>query len=160
LNVTVLAPCVAPKFVPVIVMEVPTAPEAWLRPVMVGFVDGVPVEPEPEPAHPASPITRVATRSRSHSPPRALVRAAWLLDRATRQPIGPPLLRMFVCSPFEVLKRSRGGLTRKKSLDTVLFFYSAPGYANNDGVIVGSRTWLTKGNGQGACPIMKQRMSS
>ena len=32
LNVTVLVPCVAPKFVPVIVTEVPTSPEVGLRP--------------------------------------------------------------------------------------------------------------------------------
>ncbi len=29
-KVTVLAPCVAPKFVPVMVMDAPTAPEGWL----------------------------------------------------------------------------------------------------------------------------------
>jgi hypothetical protein len=36
LNVTVLVPCVEPKFVPVIVTAVPTAPEAGERPVVVG----------------------------------------------------------------------------------------------------------------------------
>jgi hypothetical protein len=36
LNVTVLVLWLAPKFVPVIVMEVPTAPEFWLRPEIVG----------------------------------------------------------------------------------------------------------------------------
>ncbi len=36
LNVTVLAPCVAPKFVPVIVTAVPTIPEVGDRLVMVG----------------------------------------------------------------------------------------------------------------------------
>jgi hypothetical protein len=36
LNVTVLAPCDAPKFVPVIVTEVPTEPDAGLRFVMLG----------------------------------------------------------------------------------------------------------------------------
>jgi hypothetical protein len=36
LNVTVLAPCVEPKFVPLIVKGVPTGPEAWDRLVMVG----------------------------------------------------------------------------------------------------------------------------
>lgn len=36
LNVTVLVPWLAPKFVPVTVMEVPTAPEFWLKPEMVG----------------------------------------------------------------------------------------------------------------------------
>ena len=38
LNVTVLVPCVAPKFVPAIVTEVPTAPEFGLRLVIFGFV--------------------------------------------------------------------------------------------------------------------------
>ena len=38
LNVTVLVPCVAPKFVPVIVTEVPTVPEFGLRLVIFGFV--------------------------------------------------------------------------------------------------------------------------
>jgi hypothetical protein len=45
LKVTVLVPCVAPKFVPVMVMDAPTA-------------------------HPASPIAKAATRSNIHSPPR------------------------------------------------------------------------------------------
>src|SRR5579864_3382519 len=36
LNVTVLVPCVVPKFVPLIVTGVPTGPEVWDRLVMVG----------------------------------------------------------------------------------------------------------------------------
>ncbi len=36
LKVTVLVPCVAPKLVPVIVTDTPTAPLVWLRLVMVG----------------------------------------------------------------------------------------------------------------------------
>lgn len=36
LNITVLAPCEAPKFVPVMVTEVPTGPEVGFRLVMVG----------------------------------------------------------------------------------------------------------------------------
>src|SRR6266852_968121 len=36
LNVTVLVPCVAPKFVPVIVTDVPTTPEVGVRLVMLG----------------------------------------------------------------------------------------------------------------------------
>jgi hypothetical protein len=36
LNLTVLVPCVAPKFVPLIVTEVPTAPEVGVKLVMVG----------------------------------------------------------------------------------------------------------------------------
>ena len=38
LKVIVLAPCVAPKFIPVTVTEVPTAPELGLRLVMLGVV--------------------------------------------------------------------------------------------------------------------------
>jgi hypothetical protein len=36
LNVTVLVPCVAPKFVPVMVIEAPTGPEVGLREVVLG----------------------------------------------------------------------------------------------------------------------------
>src|ERR1700693_1286891 len=36
LKVTVLVLCVAPKFVPVMVIDAPTAPEDWLRLVMLG----------------------------------------------------------------------------------------------------------------------------
>src|SRR5208283_151447 len=36
LNFTVLVPCVAPKFVPVIVTEVPTGPDVGFRLVMLG----------------------------------------------------------------------------------------------------------------------------
>jgi hypothetical protein len=45
LNVTALVPCVVPKFVPVIVTEAPTAPDAGDRFVMVGFETTVNVEP-------------------------------------------------------------------------------------------------------------------
>ena len=38
LKVTVLVPCEAPKLEPVIVMAVPTAPEVWLKLVMLGAV--------------------------------------------------------------------------------------------------------------------------
>ena len=45
LNVTVLVPCDAPKFVPVIVTEVPTGPEVGLRLVMLGGVVTVKATP-------------------------------------------------------------------------------------------------------------------
>ncbi len=45
LNVTVLVPCVAPKFVPVIVTDVPTAPEVGERLVMLGAPTTVNEEP-------------------------------------------------------------------------------------------------------------------
>jgi hypothetical protein len=38
LNVTVLVPCVDPKFVPVITTDVPTAPDVGFRLVMLGAV--------------------------------------------------------------------------------------------------------------------------
>jgi hypothetical protein len=53
LKVIVLVPWVAPKFVPLIVMDVPTAPEFALRPETVGAVDAVPV-PEPEVVQPTT----------------------------------------------------------------------------------------------------------
>jgi len=43
LKVTVLVPCDAPKFVPVIVIAVPTAPVVWLKLVMVGAVPPPPL---------------------------------------------------------------------------------------------------------------------
>src|SRR5258705_11364579 len=45
LNLTVLAPCVAPKFVPVIVTGVPTGPELGLKPVMFGVGSTVKLTP-------------------------------------------------------------------------------------------------------------------
>ncbi len=44
LNATLLLPCVAPKFNPVIVTATPTAPEIWLRLVMLGGGTTVKVE--------------------------------------------------------------------------------------------------------------------
>src|SRR6266436_1036367 len=44
LKVTVLVPCVAPKFVPVIVTDVPTVPEVGFRLVMVGAAAAVMVK--------------------------------------------------------------------------------------------------------------------
>jgi len=55
LNVTVLVPCVVPKFVPVIVIGTPTAPEVWLKLVMLG--------PNP----PAPPTLRKAAICMIHS---------------------------------------------------------------------------------------------
>jgi hypothetical protein len=51
LNITVLEPTEAPKFVPVMVICAPTAPVVWLRFVMVG-----PVPPLPVPALKAARI--------------------------------------------------------------------------------------------------------
>lgn len=45
LNLTALVPCVAPKFVPVMVTEVPAEAEPGLIPVMVGLVRTVNATP-------------------------------------------------------------------------------------------------------------------
>jgi hypothetical protein len=45
LNVTVLVPCVEPKFVPVMVTEVPTGPELGERPLMLGATVTVKLAP-------------------------------------------------------------------------------------------------------------------
>jgi hypothetical protein len=45
LKVTVLVPCVVPKFVPVMVTDVPTAPEVGLRFVMLGVGSTVKLAP-------------------------------------------------------------------------------------------------------------------
>jgi hypothetical protein len=58
LNVTVLAPCVPPKFVPAIVTEVPTAPDVGLRLVRVG-ADAVTVKVTPLLANPPTVTTTV-----------------------------------------------------------------------------------------------------
>lgn len=39
LNVTALVPCVVPKFIPVIVTDVPTAPDVGVRLVMLGAAE-------------------------------------------------------------------------------------------------------------------------
>jgi hypothetical protein len=45
LNVTVLVPCVVPKFAPAIVTDVPTAPELGVRLVMLGGTSTVKLTP-------------------------------------------------------------------------------------------------------------------
>src|SRR5260370_42274188 len=59
LNVTVLVPCVEPKFVPVMVTAVPTNPDVGLRLVMLGPVlltaTAAPYAAIPAPHAPASP---------------------------------------------------------------------------------------------------------
>jgi hypothetical protein len=67
LNVTVLEPCDAPKFAPVIVTEVPTGPEPGLRLVMLGG------EPPPAPA---------ALKAASAAPQLALAENVALADMA------------------------------------------------------------------------------
>jgi hypothetical protein len=81
LNVTVLLPWVAPKFVPVIVIAVPGAPEAWLAAEIVGAV-GL-GEVEAELVQPAIPSEIATTRSSIH---RALLpNAEPLVERATEK---------------------------------------------------------------------------
>src|SRR5258708_36820165 len=43
LNLTVLLPCVAPKFTPVIVTEAPATPDVWLRLAMLGARNSEPL---------------------------------------------------------------------------------------------------------------------
>src|SRR5271157_2561656 len=64
LNVTVLVPCVAPKFVPVIVTEVPTVPDVGLSVDMASADLGTAEVPPPLPPceHPCS---MVATANRA-----------------------------------------------------------------------------------------------
>ena len=45
LNLTVLVPCVVPKFVPVIVTDVPTVPEVGDKVVMLGVASTVKLTP-------------------------------------------------------------------------------------------------------------------
>ena len=47
LNLTMLVPCVDPKFVPLIVTEVPTGPEVGERPAMLGAAEVVTTKPTP-----------------------------------------------------------------------------------------------------------------
>jgi hypothetical protein len=56
LNVTVLAPCDAPKFVPVIVTDVPAGPLVGFRLLIVG-VGGVTLKGTPLPATPTTTLT-------------------------------------------------------------------------------------------------------
>src|SRR5271169_2525884 len=63
LNVTVLVPCVAPKFVPVIVTEVPTVPDVGLSVVMVSADLGTAEVPPPLPPC-EQPCSMVATANR------------------------------------------------------------------------------------------------
>jgi hypothetical protein len=46
LNVTVLEPCVEPKFVPVIVTDVPTTPEVG-ETLVIADVDAMVADPDP-----------------------------------------------------------------------------------------------------------------
>jgi hypothetical protein len=66
LNFTVLVPCVAPKFAPVMVTAVPTVPDVGVKRVMLGVVVPPPVllglADETKPAHPV--IARLAALSR------------------------------------------------------------------------------------------------
>ena len=62
LNFTVLVPCVAPKFVPVIVTDVPANPDVGLSVAMLGAM-GFPPPPgfEYAPPHPVNHMTRANT---------------------------------------------------------------------------------------------------
>jgi hypothetical protein len=76
LNLTVLLPCVAPKFAPVMVTAVPTTPDAGLMLVMAGVDDPPPVLPVPAgrttPAHPAKVMLTTARTLHTTTHQRAL----------------------------------------------------------------------------------------
>jgi hypothetical protein len=65
LNFTVLVPCVAPKFVPVIVTEVPTDPDVGFRLAIV--MDGLGVLAPPPFVACAQPCSTVATANNEGS---------------------------------------------------------------------------------------------
>jgi hypothetical protein len=56
LNFTVLVPCVAPKFAPAIVTELPTTPDAGLTLVMLGAGGGFPPPPGLDVPAPLQPM--------------------------------------------------------------------------------------------------------
>jgi len=62
LNFTVLVPCVAPKFVPVIVTGVPTGPDVTLRPTMLGSGGS---RSWFAPAHPCSMVAAAPRKERT-----------------------------------------------------------------------------------------------
>jgi hypothetical protein len=79
LNLTVLVPCVAPKFAPLIVTEVPTAPDVGFRLVMLAG-EGFPPPPGfeyVEPLHPvfvmASAISSIDSAFRRNASPDVIV---------------------------------------------------------------------------------------
>jgi hypothetical protein len=66
LNLTVLEPCVAPKFAPLIVTDAPTAPEVGFTLVMLaggGFPPPPPFEPPLQPAIVSATVTRSAANA-------------------------------------------------------------------------------------------------
>jgi hypothetical protein len=70
LKVMVLDPCVAPKFVPEIIIEVPMAPEFGLIVEIVGFdapPPPPPFDPPPELAQPVKPASRSKLVAKSES---------------------------------------------------------------------------------------------
>jgi hypothetical protein len=69
LKVTVLLPCVAPKFVPVMVTEAPTSPDVGLRLLMAGAGGVVDAEFELL-AHPVTPSIATVASKRRHRPAR------------------------------------------------------------------------------------------
>jgi hypothetical protein len=83
LKVTVLVPCMAPKFDPAIVMEAPTAPEAGVREVMVGKeIKLLAASAPPDVPHPRSPNSAVDDSSRRHSSAPTVAR--WFFERLGR----------------------------------------------------------------------------
>jgi len=76
LNVTVLEPCVAPKFVPLMVTTVPTAPEVGERPLMLGVaatVNFTPLLATPPTVTTTFPVVALAGTGTRIVPERQLV---------------------------------------------------------------------------------------
>ena len=72
---TVLVPCVVPKFVPVIVMEVPTGPDVGLRLLMLGALGGgVPPAGEFPLTRPAQPLLNCKAATKTTNRTVALAR--------------------------------------------------------------------------------------
>jgi len=69
LNVTVLVPCEAPKFVPVIAIGVPTGPDVGLKEVMLG--GRVPLAAALNAASKAPPLSEVDSVALTEAPPAA-----------------------------------------------------------------------------------------
>jgi len=99
LKVTVLLPCVAPKFVPVMVIDPPTAPDVWLTLVIAGVIAVVPGPFVLELVaaglfeHPASPTSKAVTRSRIQSLPCTASFELYLPRRSERDALSAEPLR-------------------------------------------------------------------
>jgi hypothetical protein len=129
-NVTVLVPCVVPKFAPEIVTDAPTAPEPGLRLEMFGDV----TVDSAVTAHDMRPIARAAfSKGHSHSPrsllvefhlPRGCVLILglvkwWLIDLICYQP-GFSILGLGEAALAVLARHFRNGLRRASLLQKMI----------------------------------------